>query len=112
MAREADGEVVWAWHPDAGVKFALRKRGRRWQTSPVHRGEHEVSRKTIARGMPGETGVTVVTTLVYFVFYRTRGCGRIERPAFPAPSLRGSRTKTQTSRKKHAARSRSCAPNC
>src|SRR5712672_2512254 len=26
-----------------------------------HRGEREVSRKTIARGMPGETGVTVVT---------------------------------------------------
>ena len=23
MARDADGEVVWAWHPDAGVKFAL-----------------------------------------------------------------------------------------
>src|SRR6266566_4024210 len=31
---------------------------------PGHRGEHEGSRKTIARGMPGETGVTVVTTLV------------------------------------------------
>src|SRR5258707_2307966 len=28
---------------------------------PGHRGEREVSRKTIARGMPGETGVTVVT---------------------------------------------------
>jgi hypothetical protein len=35
--------------------------------------------------MPGETGVTVVTMLVCF-FYRTRGCGRIVRPAFPAPS--------------------------
>ena len=22
---KADGEVVWAWHPDAGVKFALRR---------------------------------------------------------------------------------------
>src|SRR6478609_386195 len=30
---------------------------------PGHRGEHEVSRKTIARGMPGCSGVTVVTTL-------------------------------------------------
>src|SRR6476646_6085117 len=30
---------------------------------PGHRGEHEVSRKTIARGMPGRSGVTVVTTL-------------------------------------------------
>jgi hypothetical protein len=35
--------------------------------------------------MPGETGVTVVTTLVWFLF-STRGCGRIARPAFPAPS--------------------------
>src|SRR5437899_13094940 len=54
---------------------------------PGHRGEREVSRKTIARGMPGETGVTVVTMLVCFVLFRTRGCGRIERPAFPAPSV-------------------------
>jgi hypothetical protein len=50
-----------------------------------HRGEHEVSRKTIARGMPGNPGVTVVTTLVCFLLC-TRGCGRIRRPAFPAPS--------------------------
>jgi hypothetical protein len=41
--------------------------------------------KTIARGMPGETGVTVVTCSCAF-FICTRGCGRIERPAFPAPS--------------------------
>ena len=51
-----------------------------------HRGEREVSRKTIARGMPGRSGVTVVTTLVRFLFC-VRGCGRIERPAFPAPSV-------------------------
>jgi hypothetical protein len=44
--------------------------------------------KTIARGMPGCSGVTVVTNSR--VFFYTRGCGRIERPAFPAPSeLRG-----------------------
>src|SRR3977135_4307843 len=52
---------------------------------PDHRGEHEVSRKTIARGVPGNPGVTVVTTLVCFLLC-TRGCGRIRRPAFPAPS--------------------------
>src|SRR4030081_1466586 len=50
-----------------------------------HRGEHEGNRKTIARGMPGNPGVTVVTTLVCFLLC-TRGCGRIRRPAFPAPS--------------------------
>src|SRR5512132_4049128 len=51
-----------------------------------HRGEREVSRKSIARGMPGRSGVTVVTMLVCF-FHCTRGCGRIARPAFPAPSV-------------------------
>src|SRR5712672_2384266 len=50
-----------------------------------HRGEREVSRKTIARGMPGRSGVTVVTMLVCF-FHCMRGRGRIARPAFPAPS--------------------------
>src|SRR5258708_34208991 len=34
--------------------------------------------------MPGDPGVTVVTNSR--VFYYTRGCGRIARPAFPAPS--------------------------
>ena len=37
-----------------------------------HRGEREVSRKTIARGMPGRSGVTVVTTPVCLFFIHTR----------------------------------------
>jgi hypothetical protein len=37
---------------------------------PDHRGEHEISRKTIARGMPGDSGVTVVTNAR--VYYTTR----------------------------------------
>jgi hypothetical protein len=37
---------------------------------PDHRGEHEISRKTIARGMPGVSGVTVVTNAR--VYYSTR----------------------------------------
>jgi hypothetical protein len=57
-----------------------------WQTSPVTKESTKETVKTIARGMPGETGVTVVTLLVCFVLFCTRGCGRIERPAFPAPS--------------------------
>jgi hypothetical protein len=36
--------------------------------------------------MPGVSGVTVVTNAR--VYYTTRGCGRIGRPAFPAPSVR------------------------
>jgi hypothetical protein len=39
---------------------------------PGHRGEREVSRKTIARGMPGDPGVTVVTMLVCFFILHAR----------------------------------------
>ena len=53
---------------------------------PGHRGELGVSRKTIARGMPGVSGVTVVTNACAF-YHCARGCGRAERPAFPAPSV-------------------------
>jgi hypothetical protein len=56
---------------------------------PGHREEREVSRKTIARGMPGRSGVTVVTTLVCSFLFCMRGCGRVGRPAFPAPSILG-----------------------
>ena len=33
---------------------------------PGHRGERDISRKTIARGMPGVSGVTVVTNACAF----------------------------------------------
>jgi hypothetical protein len=40
--------------------------------------------KTIARGMPDVSGVTVVTNACAY-YQCARGCGRAERPAFPAP---------------------------
>ena len=54
---------------------------------PGRRGEREVSRKTIACGNAGCPGGPVVTMLVCFVLFRTRGCGCSGHPAFPAPSL-------------------------
>ena len=49
------------------------------------------STKETVKPLRGEcrviSGVTVVTTLVCFVLFRTRGFGRIKRPAFPAPSV-------------------------
>src|SRR5258707_7675732 len=42
---------------------------------PGHRGEREVSRKTIARGMPGRSGVTVVTTLVCLFYFACEAAG-------------------------------------
>jgi len=52
---------------------------------PGYRGAREISRKTIARGMPDVSGVTMVTNACAF-YHCARGCGRAERPAFPAPS--------------------------
>src|SRR5256714_4284143 len=84
-----------------------KKRRRRCQTSLVT-GE---STKETVKPLLGEcrviSGVTVVTTLVCFVLFRTRGFGRIGRPAFPAPSdLRGREIQVKLARKA-AARSRS-----
>jgi hypothetical protein len=42
---------------------------------PDRRGEREISRKTIARGMPGDSGVTVVTMLVCFFHFAREAAG-------------------------------------
>jgi hypothetical protein len=55
----------------------------------VHRGEHEISRKAIARGKPGCLGCTCQTRVHSSTTNRTRRCGRSRRPAFPAPSVQG-----------------------
>ncbi len=68
---------------------------RRWQESPVTEESAKETVKTIARGMPGVSGVTVVTCLRAFQFC-TQGCGRIGRPAFPAPSILGGETESKT----------------
>jgi hypothetical protein len=43
-----------------------------WQESPVTKESTKETVKTIARGMPGETGVTVVTLLVCFFILHAR----------------------------------------
>jgi hypothetical protein len=42
---------------------------------PDHRGERDISRKTIARGMPGVSGVTVVTMLVCSFYFACEAAG-------------------------------------
>jgi len=49
---------VWARHPDAGVKFAAKALADDGGKKPGRRGEHVISRKAIARGVPGDSGVT------------------------------------------------------
>jgi hypothetical protein len=46
----ADGEVVWSWRRDPGVKLARNIAPMTVAKQAAHRGEHEGSRKTIARG--------------------------------------------------------------
>src|SRR4051812_18429869 len=55
------------WHQVGG---AIRRR--RWQQSPVTGKSTKETVKTIARGMPGVFGVTVVTMLVCFFILHAR----------------------------------------
>jgi len=65
---------------------------------PGHRGEREVSRKTIARGMPGETGVTVVTMLVCLFYFACEAAGASSARHSLRPLISESGTFWQTSR--------------
>jgi hypothetical protein len=67
------------WHQVSDNAYALRLTT--VANKPGHRGERAISRKTIARGMPGVSGVTVVTTLVCFFISHTR------LRAHPAPGI-------------------------
>src|SRR6266700_6205149 len=95
----ADGEVVWSWHPLLmlsrvetpsaqpvfDVSFNPRGDGGKRNSSP---GRARISRKTIAWGMPDVPGASAVNTRVHTYYpQRTRGCGCIGHPAFPAPSV-------------------------
>src|ERR1700759_5355590 len=84
-ACRADGEVVWSWRPDAGVKLAMMLRITLMMVArkPGHQGELEVSCKPPRR----ESRVDPVEPVVLppcFLLHGTHGCNR--RPAFPAPS--------------------------
>src|SRR6266481_5110357 len=74
---------------------------------PGHRGEREVSRKTIARGMPGDFRCDRGDYARMLILFCMRGCGRIERPAFPAPSVIPGRMVFAKPRAHRAAGSRS-----
>src|ERR1700751_2121979 len=75
-------------------------------TKAVHRGEHEVSRKAIARGKPGCLGCTCQTRVHSSTTHRTRRCGRSQRPAFPAPSVQEGANEMQSSGENRAVRTR------
>jgi hypothetical protein len=55
-------------------------------TSPVTGESPKETVKTIARGMPGVFRCDRGDYARMFILFYMRGCGCIERPAFPAPS--------------------------
>jgi hypothetical protein len=56
--------------------------GRRGLTSPVPRGDHGISRNTVAQGVPVCFGGPVVTNSRTF-YLRTRGCGCARHAGIP-----------------------------
>jgi hypothetical protein len=60
-------------------------------TSPVHRGEHEVSCNAIVQGMPGCLGEPVVTTLVCFFIFAYEAAGATRTRHSLRPLFRGTR---------------------
>src|SRR6202171_6857177 len=79
---DADGEVVWSWRPDAGVKLCGAIRMATVARKPVHRGEREVSRKTIAQGMPDASAEPVCSCAFFCACLHTRP--RVQRaPGVP-----------------------------
>jgi hypothetical protein len=53
---QADGKAVWSWRRDRGVKSVQTIAPATVANNAAHRGEHGISRNTIAQGMPVSTG--------------------------------------------------------
>ena len=53
---QADGKAVWSWRRDRGVQVGREaSRPATVANNAAHRGEHGISRNTIAQGMPVST---------------------------------------------------------
>src|ERR1039458_4813977 len=63
----ADGEVVWSWRPDAGVKLAEQFAGDGGKRARSPGRARRKPLKPLRAGMPGDLGGPVVTMLVCFV---------------------------------------------
>ena len=68
----ADGKAVWSRRRDRGVQPVQTIAPATVANNAAHRGEHEISRNTIAQGMPVSSGCPVVTTLARFFVLRAR----------------------------------------
>src|SRR6201994_2803180 len=65
----ADGQAVWFWLPDAGVKFAEYLRKRWWLKSPAHQEERGAAVKPLRRECRSDFGVPVLACVRLFVLH-------------------------------------------
>src|SRR5258706_3072044 len=79
---------------------------------PGNRGEREVSRKTIARGMPGRSGVTVVTMLVCLFYFACEAAGASSARHSLRPPISGRKAQTQLGRIAPRGRGRMLVCHC
>src|SRR6202043_1497620 len=85
-ALEADGEAVWSWRPDAGVKLAGSIPPMTVARKPGHRGEHGISRKPLRRESRIASAEPVCSCAFFCAFLHTRP--RVQRaPGFPCALL-------------------------
>jgi hypothetical protein len=83
----ADGEAVWSWRPDAGVKFSgsrlLGDDGGKKARSPGRARNKLVNHRAGKAGLPP---LNLYARVRFFVHFCTRDRGCSAHPAFPAPS--------------------------
>jgi hypothetical protein len=84
----ADGEVVWSWRPDAGAKFSREAIPAKvtGAKEPGPRGERDISRKTIAQGMPVDAAYLWLLTRVLFFAHAAAGALRTRHSLRPLAS--------------------------
>jgi hypothetical protein len=98
-ASKADGEVVWSRYPDADINLVTMLRIAPGTVTKKARLTEEITKetvKTIARGMPGVSGVTVVTNAR--VFYHHARLRAQRAPGIPCALVFGGRGHAQLGR--------------
>jgi hypothetical protein len=86
--KAAVGEIVWSWCRDPGAKPVEQSIGHGGKKGRFP-GESTYKPQKPLRGESRDvSAVPVKTVCILFASFRTRRCGCIQRPAFPAPSVR------------------------
>src|SRR5436309_3474215 len=103
---KAYGEVVWSWRRDAGAKLAGSVPPATVTTSPLHRGERDISRKAIAQGMSEcfRCPVCSCAPKCTFLAHETAGAARTRHSL--RPLLRRGANEFAKARANHAAGTR------